>query len=58
MFLGEQIRRLSGHIREIREIADGAFAPLLRLAPVRALLLPFGGAGGLAFLEYMALWWR
>jgi hypothetical protein len=56
--LTEQIRRLSGHIREVRELAHGAFAPIHRLAPVRALLLPFGGAGGLAALEYLTLWWR
>src|SRR5215475_10262258 len=40
------------------EQPDGAFAPLLRLAPMRALLLPFGGAGGLVVLEYLAMWWR
>ena len=53
-----QIRRLSGHLREVREMTDGAFAPVHRLAPVRALLLPFGGAGGLAMLEYLTTWWR
>jgi hypothetical protein len=56
--LAEQIRRLSAHVREVRELADGAFAPILRLAPVRALLVPFGGAGSLAVLEYLAMWWQ
>jgi hypothetical protein len=56
--LAEQIRRLSPHVREVRELTDGAFAPILRLAPVRALLVPFGGAGSLAVLEYLAMWWQ
>lgn len=40
--------------REVEELREGAFAPLAEQPLVRALLLPFGGAGLVALLEGLA----
>jgi hypothetical protein len=47
----EQLRLL---IRRIETNDEGAFAPLSQQPLVGALLMPFGGAGILALLEYLA----
>jgi hypothetical protein len=50
--------KLSGQIelmiKEIQSLQDGAFAPLSRQPIFRAILMPFGGAGLLALLDYFS----
>lgn len=48
----QQLKHLIERIREMRE---GAFRPLLDQPAWRALLLPFGSAGGLGLIEYFFL---
>lgn len=40
-------------LREVKAIRTGSFAPLTELPVLRVLLIPFGGVGGLALLEYL-----
>lgn len=46
----EQIKILMEHIRDTRK---GAFAPFAQQPALRALLLPFGGYGGVQLIEYL-----
>lgn len=41
-------------IKEIQSLEEGAFAPLSRQPIFQAILMPFGGAGVLALLNYLA----
>jgi hypothetical protein len=47
----EQIRQV---IQEIKENEEGAFAPISKHPIIAAVIMPFGGAGILALLEYLA----
>ena len=46
----EQIQVLMERIRNTQE---GAFAPLSQQPALQALLLPFGGLGGVQLIEYL-----
>jgi hypothetical protein len=46
----EQIQLLMERIRNTKE---GAFAPLSQQPALQALLLPFGGLGGVQLIEYL-----
>jgi len=48
----KQLRTVLGEVRELRQ---GAFAPLAHQPLVRAALLPLSGASGLAIIEYFFL---
>ena len=49
--LAEQIRTL---LQKIKDYEEGAFAPLSQHPVVAALAMPFGGAGILALLDFLA----
>jgi len=42
-------------LKQIQEINEGAFLPLVQEPAVQALMLPFGGWGGITLLEYFVL---
>ena len=42
-------------LKQIQEINEGAFLPLAQEPAVQALMLPFGGWGGVTLLEYFVL---
>jgi hypothetical protein len=42
-------------LRRIEELRDGAFSPFTQQPVVRAMLLPLGGLGGTALLNYLLL---
>jgi hypothetical protein len=49
------VKQLRTVLGEIRELKQGAFAPITSQPLVRAALLPLSGAGGIALLEYFFL---
>jgi hypothetical protein len=42
-------------LKQIQEINECAFLPLVQEPAVQALMLPFGGWGGITLLEYFVL---
>jgi hypothetical protein len=50
-----KITQLRTVLDEVRQLGDGAFAPITSQPIVRAALLPLSGAGGIALLEYFFL---
>ena len=46
---------LTHAIEAVRNAAEGAYRPFTQQPIVRALLIPFGGYGGLAIVEYLLL---
>ena len=50
-------RRLELMLHDVREISRGAFAPMMHQPLVKAALLPLGGAGGIAVIEYLFVHW-
>ena len=51
MQLVRQIREL---VKDVEERTDGAFAPISQQPVIKAVLMPFGGAGILSLLQYLA----
>jgi len=49
--VAEQIRLM---IRKVKSCEEGAFAPVTQQPVIKAILMPFGGAGILALLNYLA----
>jgi hypothetical protein len=49
----EQKERIEFVLNEVRSIQKGAFAPFMKHPAVQALLVPFGGVGGLALVEQL-----
>ena len=49
--LAEQVRTL---LQKIKDYEEGAFAPLSQHPVVAALAMPFGGAGILTLLDFLA----
>jgi hypothetical protein len=50
-----KISQLRTVLDEVRQLNEGAFAPITSQPIVRAALLPLSGAGGIALLEYFFL---
>jgi hypothetical protein len=50
-----EIAQIDSYIDETRGLSTGAFRPFFQQPIVRAALLPLGGYGGVAVLEYLAL---
>jgi hypothetical protein len=50
-----KIKQLRTVLDEVRQLGEGAFAPITSQPIVRASLLPLSGAGGIALLEYFFL---
>jgi hypothetical protein len=50
-----KIKQLRTVLDEVRQLGEGAFAPITSQPIVRAALLPLSGAGGIALLEYFFL---
>ncbi len=50
-----KIKQLRTILEEVRQLREGAFAPITSQPIVRAALLPLSGAGGIALLEYFFL---
>lgn len=48
-------KQVSIALNQIQKINEGAFLPLSQDPAVQALLLPFGGWGGITLLEYFVL---
>ncbi|MEK6708062.1 MAG: hypothetical protein AABY81_04545 [Pseudomonadota bacterium] len=48
-----QIRRINSLMDRIRNTRNGAFAPFGQQPALQALLLPFGGYGGVQLIEYL-----
>jgi hypothetical protein len=48
-------KQLSIVLNQIQKINEGAFMPISQEPAVQALLLPFGGWGGITLLEYFVL---
>ncbi|MFZ2312763.1 MAG: hypothetical protein WAV82_09110 [Methylobacter sp.] len=48
-------KQVSNVLNQIRNIGEGAFLPLSQEPAVQALLLPFGGWGGIKLVEYFVL---
>jgi hypothetical protein len=42
-------------LKQIQEINEGAFLPIVQEPAVQALILPFGGWGGIMLFEYFVL---
>ena len=49
--LGQQLQLL---IQQVESCQEGAFAPITQQPVIKALLMPFGGAGVLGLLNYLA----
>jgi len=49
------VKQLRTVLSEVRDMKQGAFAPITSQPLVRAALLPLSGAGGIALLEYFFL---
>ncbi|KFI22434.1 hypothetical protein [Nitrosococcus oceani] len=49
-YRSEQLQLL---IEDLRNIQRGAYVPFIQQPMVRAILLPFGGVGSIAFIEYL-----
>lgn len=50
-----KVKQLRTILEEVRQLGEGAFAPITSQPIVRAALLPLSGAGGIALLEYFFL---
>jgi len=50
-----KMKQLRTILEEVRQLGEGAFAPITSQPIVRAALLPLSGAGGIALLEYFFL---
>lgn len=50
---GQQMQYLGFVLGDVRSMRKGAFAPLSQHPVVQAVLLPFGGLGGVALLDYL-----
>lgn len=51
----KELKQLDALIEDTRSLSTGAFRPFFQQPLVRAALLPLGGYGGVAVLEYLAL---
>jgi len=51
----KELREIDTLVREIGELRTGAFRPFSQQPVVRAILLPLGGYGGVAVLEYLSI---
>jgi hypothetical protein len=51
----QKIGRLEDLLKHVEELHEGAFVPLSEQPPIRALLLPLGGLGWTALLDYRLL---
>jgi hypothetical protein len=51
----QAVKQLRTVLGEVRDMKEGAFAPITSQPLVRAALLPLSGAGGIALLEYFFL---
>lgn len=52
---GPKAAQLESLLRLVNELREGFFVPLSQQAPIRALLLPLGGLGWTALVEYRLL---
>jgi hypothetical protein len=52
---GRRASQLETLLRRVEELREGAFSPFSQQPMVRAMLLPLGGIGGTALLEYLLL---
>ncbi|QDU66114.1 hypothetical protein [Engelhardtia mirabilis] len=50
---GENPKQLALALEQIRSLREGAFAPWFQNPVIRAVLMPFGGAGALALVDLM-----
>ena len=52
---GRRADQLEAQLRRVEDLREGAFSPFSQQPLVRAMLLPLGGFGGTALLEYLTV---
>jgi hypothetical protein len=52
---GQRADQLEAQLRRVEDLREGAFSPFSQQPLVRAMLLPLGGFGGTALLEYLTV---
>jgi hypothetical protein len=53
--VARMLEKVSIVLNQIQKINEGAFLPLSHEPAIKAVLLPFGGWGGVTLLEYFVL---
>ena len=52
-FQEEETRRIESLMQEVKDVREGAFAPVLQHPVLRSFLVPFGGVGGVYLIDLL-----